>query len=300
MTTDHGPACVRLVAVGALRTPTPRCRGPHYRGAMYLLDTNLLAPRGDNTWLPDEGLFTSSVSAQEVLGMQRPGREAGYRYALPVLNGRATGALNGGPNEYFTRIAIEHAVRSPVSKLTDRRVVPRSHLRTESLELGHEAVTIAHEQGNDRLLRAFASRGLSGTTLKRVLAKWDYLRSDVEAIIPLNEAIVDQALVLANLFVANRFSTKGTARNTMNDMLVAATSQIEGIALLTADAQLNEFYSRFGWSVREVDSLYLASPTQHDHSSHPGSGRRAESRRFINRPRSFRTRSSETPPPLPR
>lgn len=261
---------------------------------MYLLDTNLLAPATSYGPFLDEPLFTSSVSAQEVLGMQRPGLETGYRYALPVIDGRLPGIQQGVPVEYFNRIAIEHAVRRPVSKHTDRRVVPRSLLRAESLELGHEAITIAHDHANDRLFRAYASRGLRGTTLKRVLEKWEYLRSEIEVIIPLDKTIADRAVALANVFVESGYVAKGTARNTMNDMLIAATSEIYGIPLLTADTQLNEFYSRFGWLVRKEGSLYIASPTRPWVEEQADSATRLESRGFINLPRSLRSRSDQS------
>lgn len=56
---------------------------------------------------------------------------------------------------------------------------------------------------------------------------------------------------LADPFVASGHRAKGTTRNTMNDMFVAATSFVEGIALFTYDAQLKSFYHEHGWAVKD-------------------------------------------------
>ena len=269
---------------------------------MYLLDTNRLSPgwvTEHGSWL-DGLLFTSSVSAQELLGMQRPDKETGYRYALPVLDERVVAIRNGMPPEALVRWAIDHAKRLPVSRHTDRLPVPRSRLRAESLELGHTAIAVAHRGGHDRLLRAFASRGLRGKTLKRVLSKWEYLRSDVEAVIPLDEEIAAEAVVLANQFVEGGYRVKGTARNTMNDMFVAATSQVQGIPLLTDDAQLKVFYQKCGWSVTEKESVFVATPSPRGVGILMDLKSPSDSRTYINRPPWLRSRVNHTPPPLPR
>ncbi|MCC3278161.1 hypothetical protein LJ754_03170 [Arthrobacter sp. zg-Y40] len=268
---------------------------------MYLLDTNRLSPgwvTGHGSWL-DGPLFTSSVSAQELLGMQRPDRETGYRYALPVLDERVTAIRNGAPPEALVRWAIDHEKLS-VSRHTDRFPVPRSRLRAESLELGHVAIAVAHSGGHDRLLRAFASRGLRGKTLKRVLSKWEYLRSDVEAVIPLDEEIAAEAVVLANEFIEGGYRVKGTARNTMNDMYVAATSQVQGIPLLTDDAQLKLFYQECGWSVTEKESVFVVTPSPRRADTLMDLKSPSDSREYINRPPWLRSRVNQNPPPLPR
>lgn len=269
---------------------------------MYLLDTNRLSPdwvAEHGSWL-DRPLFASSVSAQELLGMQVPDKETGYRYALPVLDERVHSIRHGMPPDAFIRWAIDHGKRLPISKHADRLTVPRSRLRAESLELGHAAIAVAHSGGHDRLLRAFASRGLRGKTLKRVLNKWEFLRSDVEAVIPLDEEIAAEAIVLANQFVEDGYRVKGTARNTMNDMFVAATSHVLGIPLLTDDAQLKVFYQKRGWSVAEKDSVFVATPSPSgidilkDLKSH------SDSRAYINQPPWLRSRVKRAQPPLPR
>ena len=86
--------------------------------------------------------------------------------------------------------------------------------------MGHAAVAIAHETGQDRLFRAYASRGLRAKQLRRVLDKWEFLRSELEAVIPLNDAIAACAVVLANQFIDSGQHVKGT-RNTMDDTYVA-------------------------------------------------------------------------------
>jgi predicted nucleic acid-binding protein len=269
---------------------------------MYLLDTNRLSSdwvTKHGSWL-DGPLFTSSVSAQELLGMQVPDKETGYRYALPVLDERFVAIRNGMPPDELVRWAIDHAKRIPVSKHTDRLSVPRSRLRAESLELGHAAIAVAHNGGHDRLLRAFASRGLRGKTLKRVLSKWEFLRSDVEAVIPLDEEIAAKAVVLANQFIEDKCPVKGTKRNTMNDMYVAATSQVQGIPLLTDDAQLKGFYQKRGWSVTERDSVFVATPSTREVDILKDLKSPSDSRAYINRPPWIRSRVNQAPPPLPR
>lgn len=269
---------------------------------MYLLDTNRLSPgwvTEHGSWL-DGPLFASSVSAQEVLGMQRPEKETGYRYALPLLDERVLNIRHGMPPDAFIRWAIDHGKRLPVSKQTDRLTAPQSRLRAESLELGHMAITVAHSGGHDRLFRAFASRGLRGKTLKRVLSKWEFLLSDVEAMIPLDEEIAAEAAVLANQFVEDGYRVKGTARNTMNDMFVAATSKVHEMPLLTDDAQLKVFYQKRGWSVTEKDSVFVATPSPRGIDSLKDSKSHSDSRVYINQPPWLRSRINQAPPPLQR
>jgi predicted nucleic acid-binding protein len=220
---------------------------------MLLLDTNLLSSdRVEENDLRNSGpLFTSSVSAQELLGMQKPDSEMGYRYALPAIDERTHGPGRGAPADMLVRWLSDHAKRWPVSKQTDRLVVPRSRLRHESLELGHLAVAAAHGGGYDGLFRAYASRGLHRRMLKPVLGKWEFLRREIEGVIPLDDEIATQAVSLADRFVEAGLHVKGTRRNTLNDMLVAATSHITGLPLATADAQLGTFYLGLGWSVKD-------------------------------------------------
>lgn len=269
---------------------------------MLLLDTNALSPE----WVADQGsaisgpLFTSSVSAQEVLGMQKPNKEVGYRYALPVLDERIHIIRQGMPPEELVRWIVDHAKRYPVSKQADRLVVPRSKLRAECLELGHAAVAVAHEQALDKLLYAYAKRGLHGKSLKRVLGKWEFLREEVEAVIPLDEDINGMAVSLANRFVADGHKVKGTQRNTLNDMLVAATAQATGLTLVSADKQLMDFYQDLGWTITEVVSAFTATPAAQIHLGQERRTPRAESRRYINRPARIRTHIDYTRPPLPR
>lgn len=231
--------------------------------------------------------------------MQRADKESGYQYALPVLDERILSWRGGVAPEMLGQWIINHAKSRPVSKHADRQVVPRSRLKSESIELGHAAVAEAHERGYDGLFRAYASRGLRGKTRKNVLGKWEFLRSEIEAVIPLDEEIASQAIVLANLFVDGRFRLKGTTRNTMNDMMVAATSQVTGMPLVTGDAQLRKFYGDHGWSVRESGSMLVASPSPRPATAPPQrDGRREESRGFINRPRRIRPVVDYGRPPL--
>ncbi|GAA1878124.1 hypothetical protein GCM10009715_26030 [Paeniglutamicibacter psychrophenolicus] len=269
---------------------------------MYLLDTNRLSPDWmveHGTWL-DRPLFASSVSAQELLGIQVPDKETGYRYALPVLDERVLNIHHGMSPDGFIRLVIDHGKRFPVSKHADRLTVPRSRLRAESLELGHAAIAVAHSGGHDRLFRAFASRGLRGKTLKRVLSKWEFLRSDIEAVIPLDEEIAAEAVVLANQFVEDGYRVKGTARNTMNDMYVAATSYVLAMPLLTDDAQLKIFYQKRGWSVTETDSVFVATPGPRAIDILKELKSHSDSRAYINQPPWLRSRVNRAPPPLPR
>ncbi|CAO1652748.1 Putative nucleic acid-binding protein [Salinibacterium sp. NYA9b] len=224
--------------------------------------------------------------------MQRPGKEGGYRYALPAFDERFVGTRQGIPPDSLVRMAMEHAKRLPVSRHTDRFIVPRSRLRAESLELGHSALAIAHEVGLDRLFRTFAMRGLPGKTLRRVLPKWNFLRSEIEGVIPLDDDIAAQAVVLANLFVHEGHRVKGTSRNTMNDMLVAATSQISAMPLLSADVQLMGFYEKHGWSVTERGSVFVATPKPRNPATNEDAKPRSESRGYVNRPLWLRSNTS--------
>lgn len=266
---------------------------------MMLLDTNMLSPErvAEESSRLSGSMFVSSVSAQELLGMQRPDKEAGYRYALPILDERTFTARRGIPPEMLIRWITDHAKSQPVSKQTDRQVVPRSRLRAESLELGHMAVAAAHAQGNDGLLRAFASRGLRGKVLKRVLNKWEFLRNEVEALIPLDAEIAARAVLLANLFVDDKNHVKGTARNTLNDLFVAATSQIMGMPLMTHDAQLIRFYRQHGWKVRETESAFVVIPSLGATPAQTNQGPRVESRGYINRPPHIRSHVDYSRPP---
>ena len=265
---------------------------------LLLLDTNMLSPEKlvEHGLLGESTLVAASTSAQKVLGMQRPDREGGYRYALPMMNDRLLLRANLAPDQFF-RWASDHAKHRPVSRHTDSLVVPVSRLRHESRELGHAAVAIAHETGDDRLFRAYAARGLRTKQLRRVLSKWEFLRAELEAIIPLDDAIALQAVALANAFVDSGQHVKGTARNSMNDMYVAATSLVTGIPLVTADAQLNDFYREHGWTVPSNDGLYIALPSAPSDagSSDPASTQRGD--RYINRPLSLRSHVDQVPPP---
>lgn len=222
--------------------------------------------------------------------MQKPDSEGAYRYALPALDERVHGPGRGMPPELLVRWMSEHAKKRPVSKQTDRLVVPRSRLQPESLELGHVAVAAAHECGYDGLLRVYASRGLHRRMLKPVLGKWEFLRREINGVIPLDDEIAAQAAALADRFVDAKLHVKGTKRNTMNDMLVAATSHITGVPLATDDAQLGRFYRSLGWSVQERDSLILATPSPLDLAPAEPRAPRGESRGFINRPANLRKR----------
>lgn len=193
-------------------------------GRPLLLDTNLLSPEkrdAHGDWSHCT-LIAASTSAQEVLGMQRSDREHGYKFALPYAEnvGRA---FHHRPEE-FVRWAITHSRRRPVSKHTDRLVVSKSPLRPEAEELGHGAISSAHELGQDRIFSAYASSALRGKKLQRVIGKWKFLRSHIAHVVPLDGVIAEAALALAGRFAADGHTVKGTARNTMNDMYVAATA----------------------------------------------------------------------------
>lgn len=271
---------------------------------LLLLDTNVLSQEklAENGSWGRSTLVTSSTSAQEVLGMQRPDREGRYRYALPLMDDRLKARAEMSPDQ-FLRWASEHAKHSPVSKQTDSLIVPASRLRGESRELGHAAIAVAHQSGQDRLFRAYASRALRVKQLGRVLDKWKFLRSQVDTVIPLDEAIVACAVVLANQFVDTGQKVKGTARNTMNDMYVAATSVITGIPLVTGDAQLKAFYQEHGWTVTTREDMFIASPVPLPTADGPEDVRAQRGDRYANRPLHLRAHVDQAPqagPPGPR
>lgn len=264
---------------------------------LLLLDTNVLSPEKlaeHGSW-NGAALVTASTSAQEVLGMQRPNREASYRYALPVLDDRIFHHA-GVSSPQFLRWVSEHAKHRPVSRQTDSLIVPASRLRPESRELGHWAISLAHETGQDRLFCAFASRALSRKQLSRVMSKWKFLRRELDAVVPLDESIAACAVALANEFVESGLHVKGTVRNTMNDMYVAATSLATGIPLVTDDVQLRAFYSEHGWTVTNDHDLYIASP---EPMSDVGRSEVAPARkgdRYVNQPPGLRSHIDQTPP----
>lgn len=265
---------------------------------MLLLDTNVLSPDklAENGSWSGSTLVTASTSAQEVLGMQRPDREGRYRYALPVMDDRLALRADLTPDQFF-RWVSDHAKHRPVARQTDSLVVPASRLRQESRELGHAAVAIAHEAGQDRLFRAYASRGLRTRQLRRVLDKWEFLRSELDAVIPLDDAIAACAVTLANKFIDSGQRVKGTVRNTMNDMYVAATSLSAGIPLVTDDSQLKAFYREHGWTVTSGDDLYIASPEPPPDDGPLETAQVQRGDRYANRPRSLRSHVDQTPPP---
>lgn len=257
-----------------------------YPKDMFLLDTNFLSPERIQEHINGR-LFTSSVSAQELLGMQKSAHETGYRYALPLLTHT--------PGRNWI---VDHAKKFPVSKGADRLVVPRSLLRPESLELGHAALAIAHERGHDGLLRVYASQGLHRRMLKPVLDKWEFLRNQIDAVLPLDEEIAAHGVLLADLFVKAQIHVKGTRRNTMNDMLVAATSQVTGLPLVTDDSQLGRFYQQHGWSVVVRNSIMTATPSAADIGGSDSQVRRSGSRGYINRPVHMRKHIDYNRPPV--
>lgn len=263
---------------------------------LVLLDTNVLSPEKlvEYGALGGSTFVTASTSAQEVLGMQRPDRDASYRYSLPVMDGRFKIRNDVSPDQ-FLRWVSEHAKRVPVSRQTDAIVVPASRLRQESRELGHTAVAIAHQTGQDRLFRAYASRGLRAKQLVKVLDKWEFLRAEVHAVIPLDDAIAARAVALADQFVDSGHQVKGTARNTMNDMYVAATSLAMGIPLVTEDAQLKSFYQEHGWSVTNGDNLLIASPAPIPIPENSEGTREQRGDRYANRPLNLRAHVDHYP-----
>ena len=93
---------------------------------------------------------------------------------------------------------------------------------------------------------------------------------------------------LANQFVASGFRVRGTARNTMNDMFVAATPLIEGSPLVTNSGQLKAFYRELGWTVSTGDGLFIAAPTLPPDRQRPGSDQTPRGNRYANRPLSLR------------
>lgn len=266
---------------------------------LLLLDTNVLSPEKltkHGSW-GGATLVTASTSAQEVLGMQRPDREGRYRYALPMMEERLIHHADVSSSQ-FLRWASEHAKRRPVSIHTDSLIVPASRLRPASRELGHWAVALAHETGQDRLFREFASRGLQRRQLSRVMDKWDFLRSRLETVVPLDDTIAACAVTLANQFVDSGLHVKGTARNTMNDMYVAATSLITGIPLATDDVQLRAFYPDHGWTVTSDHDLYIASPEPLSDVEPSDTGPTQKGDRYANRPAGLRSHIDQTPPPV--
>ena len=258
---------------------------------IFLLDTNVLSPEKFTEHDEWHGatLLTASTSAQELLGMQRPGRETGYEYALPSMDKLASHIRRGVPPEVYTRWINDHAKHRSVSRQTDLLDVPRSRLRAESRELGHAAIAIAHARGQDGLFNAYASRGLRGKKLRRVLGKWDFLRNSVDEVIPLDEEIVAFAVSLANQFVASGNRVKGTTRNTMNDMFVAATSLVENIALVTDDVQLKNFYQGHGWAVRDHGEVFVATPEPPSVVDSSDKRSNLRGNRYVNRPRNMRS-----------
>lgn len=228
--------------------------------------------------------------------MQRPDREASYRYALPVIDDRLALRANLSPDQFF-RWVSDHAKHRPVARQTDSLVMPATRLRQESRELGHAAVAIAHESGQDRLFRAYASRGLRAKQLRRVLDKWEFLRAELDAVIPLDESIAARAVALAIEFVDSRMHVKGTARNTMNDMYVAATSLTTGIPLATDDVQLRAFYRERGWTVTTGDGLYIASPEPSPDVDASDVAQARKGDRYVNLPPGLRSHIDRTPPP---
>lgn len=265
---------------------------------LLLLDTNVLSPEklAENRSWSGSTLVTASTCAQEALGMQRPDREARYRYALPVMDDHLALRAHLTPDHFF-RWVSDHAKHKPVAKQTDSLIVPASRLRQESRELGHAAVAFAHEAGQDRLFRAYASRGLRARQLRRVLDKWEFLRSELQAVVPLDDAIAACAVKLANKFIDSGQHVKGTVRNTMNDMYVAATSLTTGIPMATDDVQLRAFYSEHGFTVTNDDYLYIASPEPLSDVSPSEVAPGQKGDRYVNQPRALRSRIDQTPPP---
>ncbi len=200
------------------------------------------------------------------------------------------------PNQFF-RWVSDHAKPRPVARQTDSLVVLASRLRQESRELGHAAVAIAYEAGQDRLFRAYASRGLRTKQLRRVLDKWEFLRSELSAVVPLDDDIAACAVTLANTFIDSGQHLKGTARNTMNDMYVAATPLTTGIPLVTDDHQLKAFYREHGWTMTSGDDLYIASPEPSSNAGPSNAVPAREGDRYSNRPPNLRSHTDQSPPP---
>lgn len=115
--------------------------------------------------------------------------------------------------------------------------------------------------------------------------------------IPLDDTIAACAVTLANTFLGSGQHVKGTARNTMNDMYVAATSFTTGIPLVTGDVQLGAFYREHGWTVTSDDNMYIASPEQSSgiDPSDVAPGHKGD--RYVNQPPALRSRIDRTPQP---
>jgi len=236
----------------------------------------------------DASFCISSVSAQELLGMQRPGKETGYCYALPYMVPFTSVRAQYYSDHLKYRLAALPSKHKRVSPMSDRLVLPRSNMAPESIELGHAAVSAAHTYGWDRLFREYARCGLRGNKLKRVMGKWELIRTEISVVIPLDNEIASMSILLANHFVDTGRQLKGTIRNTRNDMLVAATSQVTGAPLVSRDTQLMKFYERNGWTVEESASLMVATPIRQESQAQPTHRRGFESRRYVNRPKALR------------
>ncbi|NYI67011.1 hypothetical protein [Spelaeicoccus albus] len=270
---------------------------PTESSKLLLLDTNVLSPEklAEHESWNGATLVTSSTSVQEVLGMQRPDREVRYRYALPVMEDRIVHHA-GVSSAQFLRWMSEHAKHRPVSRQTDSLIVPASRLCPETRELGHWAISLAHETGQDRLFRVFASRALRRKQLSRIMDKWEFLREELDMVIPLDESIAACAGALANELVDSGLHVRGTVRNAMNDMYVAATSLTTGIPLATDDVQLRTFYRAHGWTVTSNDDLYIASPEPLAEVNPSDIAPVHKGDRYVNLPPGLRSRIDRTPP----
>lgn len=225
--------------------------------------------------------FSSSVSIQEVLGMQKVGRDSGYEYALPKVVHRSIyrpivpmGAMAG------------HMAVAPGA---DRLTLPRVGLGEENIELGHQSLADAHLYRNDDIFERYLKLAIDKKTdkYKAILKKWNLIRREIDEIIPLDDDVIAEYVTLAARFTSGGYDVKTTFRNTRNDLLTMATAHVRGALLVTKDNQLMGFYEDCGFEVEDGgDFIFVDSqPSSSERVSGPP---RRLPEAFVNRPAHLR------------
>lgn len=212
-----------------------------------LWDTQMISYAIKGWGVPHEAsLMISSVTAQELLNMQRP--DSGVRYGLPpsMITRRSAGnSTRRATGSGLRALAADVRNQSAVSGALYRRILLQDSMNVmlpggvRVVESLHKGVSQVVNEGRHDVLAVWL-KGEEKSKGRAIRARFDWLVDEGVQCLPLTPAACSMAEDLFADFVRTR-TPKDDRRNTLNDLLILGHAMTCNVSLITVDKVLGEF-----------------------------------------------------------
>lgn len=211
-----------------------------------------------------------SVVCQEFLESQIPDTTSA-RYYLPLLPQYPIG-------DYL--LPLYKKRKKAFSKnITDQVILDFNNEYPSQIEFGHLAISNIINDKNSNLFRASISQ-LRKKRRKKLRDRFKFINRKNIKCKPLSSEAIEIGLELLSLFLED-YEPKDNFRNTVNDIMVLAMAEYNGISLWTEDELLSQFAEKVLQSdIDEKNGLYTINVSSQVKNS---SKQNRESKEYINR-----------------